>query len=115
MLKCDNEYISPILKDNDYPGQFYCPEFDEEHELYTNYLYQDHSIWKKEFIIIKFISKKDHSYFRLMIERCNNETSSITCATREQIDEYAYMNKFGVQGRIGTSNLGAEDNDKSDL
>jgi hypothetical protein len=51
----------------------------------------------------------------LTIERCNNETSSITCASKEQIDEYSYLNKFGIQGRIGTSNLGAEDTDKGDL
>lgn len=97
MIKCDNQYMPQILKDNDYPGQFYCPDFEEEQELFANYLYQD------------------HSYFRLAFERCNNETIGITCATKEQIDEYAYMNKIGVQGRIGTSNLGAEDTDKGDL
>ena len=44
MVKCDmGEYQSDFVTQKYYQGQYYCPEFSEQDELYNNYRYEESS------------------------------------------------------------------------
>jgi hypothetical protein len=54
MVKCDmKDLMSNYIKDKYYEGQFYCPDFDETHFLFSN------------------IFQENYSYFKLQVEYCN--------------------------------------------
>jgi hypothetical protein len=73
MVACDHEYVSPEVKELWYPGKFYCPEWKEEHQLFTNYNYER------------------HTWFRIALHYCDpveRATEGKSCATVEESEEY---------------------------
>lgn len=69
MVKCDaNDYQDQSIADAFYQGQYYCPNFSLEDELYQNWYY------------------KESSWLRWAVERCDNATNSIPCKSKEEID-----------------------------
>ena len=80
MVKCSaEEYQDQSIADAFYQGQYYCPEFGVEDELYNNFYY------------------KESSWLRWEVVRCDNETNNIPCAPKEEIDDYLYKNLVLVQ------------------
>ena len=53
VVKCGDQVLEKFIKDNYWPGQFYCANFDESTYLYNNWF------------------KKDFSIYRLDIHRCD--------------------------------------------
>ena len=58
-VSCDGpseEEIPQVVKNTDYFGKYYCPDYGEKDELLNNYYYAD------------------HAWMRWTIERCQNGT-----------------------------------------
>ena len=90
LIKCTNEYIPSNIVESDYFGQYYCPDFDENAQLWTNFYYDE------------------NTWIRWTMEKCDNATSKVTCVSDQDIAEYAYENIMVVQGRVANTNLGSK-------
>ena len=73
MVECDHEYVEAEVKELWYPGKFYCPDWQDEHVLHTNYNYAN------------------HTWFRVAIHYCDEEERQKvgkTCESMEEIRKY---------------------------
>ena len=86
-MRCDNEFLPQSVKDMDYYGQYYCPDFGENDKLLNNYYYAD------------------YAWMRWTIERCQDDESEVPCKSKDEIDQYAYENIVVLQSRFGYMNL----------
>ena len=87
-VPCDGPpEIPQNVKDIDYPGKYYCPDYGENDKLLNNYYYAD-SAW-----------------MRWTIERCNDNDTQVTCNSTENIDNYAREHIVVLQARFGYMNL----------
>jgi hypothetical protein len=84
MIACPDQSIYPYAS----YGINYCPDYGEEDELRNNWYSDD-----------------NYSILRLTIEECQEKDSSVPCATKEEIDRYAYENVMIVQAKFGYLNL----------
>ena len=87
MIACENKFLPKSVTDMDYFGKYYCPDFGDEDRLLNNYYYAD------------------HAWMRWTIERCQEEHSTVPCASKAEIDQYAYENIVVLQSRFGYLNL----------
>lgn len=88
MIKCDaKKYQDDSLTEAFYQGQYYCPDFGEEDQLYQNYYYTE------------------SSWLRFEVQRCDPQTNNIPCASREDIDKYLFEKLVLVQVKQASSDL----------
>lgn len=91
LVECENEFLEKSVTDMDYYGKYYCPDFKEEDKLINNYYYTE------------------YSWMRWTIERCQDSESAVPCASKEEIDKFAYENIVVLQSRFGYLNLQSQD------
>jgi hypothetical protein len=79
MVPCDVENAGEIYKQLWHPGLVYCPEWSDEHALFTNYNYDI------------------HSWLRLAVHKCDPEQRAKvgkSCKSDQEIDKYFDSNLY---------------------
>jgi hypothetical protein len=82
MKACHIDGISQEVELLWYPGTIYCPDWNDEHVMFTNY---------REAIT---------SWFRVAVHRCNPERRALkgkTCASDDDINDFFSQNIFTMQ------------------
>ena len=49
IVPCENDLVPPFQKTIWYPGQFYCPDYGENHVMYKNWYQTEYSYYELQF------------------------------------------------------------------